>query len=235
MPDASTSDSKVEPPATPVTNVSSGVNVDANQVTIHGDVVGRDKIVQQNIQNIYKRALTAAEEAQKAQAIEMQVLAQGVGVLAQRLRSRASDATPPASPFRGLLEYRLSDAATFFGRDHAIVDLLHALQRNTLTVLHAESGAGKTSLLQAGIAPRLLYAGHLPLVIRPYDVDPALKIKRELVTDLSRTPGLQKASLRDFLRQVGGILGERAALVIMLDQFEEFILSQRAQLKDLRA
>ena len=211
-----------DPAPIPIQNISGGMNFDVSgALTVGGDVVGRDKIVQ-NIQNIYERALTAAEAAQKAQAIETQVLARGVSAAAQRLRSRAGDTTGKASPFRGLLEYRLSDAAAFFGRDRAMADLLRALERNALTVLHAESGAGKTSLLQAGIAPRLLVAGHLPLVIRPYDVDPALKIKRELVADLSQTPGLQKAPLRDFLRQVCDILGERAALVIMLDQFEEF-------------
>ena len=211
-----------DPTAQHSQNVSGGVNFDVSgDITIGGDVVGRDKIVQ-NIQNIYERALTAAEAAHKDLAIETQILAQGVSLLAQRLHSRASETTGEARPFRGLLEYRLSDAATFFGRDRAIADVLQALQRSALTVLQAESGAGKTSLLQAGIAPRLISAGHLPLVIRPYDVDPALKIKREFVTDLSRTPGLQKTPLRDFLRQVCGILGERAALVIMLDQFEEF-------------
>ncbi|HSD83508.1 MAG TPA: SUMF1/EgtB/PvdO family nonheme iron enzyme, partial [Anaerolineae bacterium] len=160
--------------------------------------------------------------AQQAQALETQILAQGIGALAQRLRRRVSETTGEASPFRGLLEYRLSDTATFFGRDRAIADMLQALQRSALTVLQAESGAGKTSLLQAGIAPHLIFAGHLPLILRPYDADPALKIKRELVTDLGQTPSLQKAGLRDFLRQVCDILGERAALVIMLDQFEEF-------------
>jgi hypothetical protein len=35
-----------------VTNVSGGVNVDANQVTIHGDVVGRDKIVGYTVEQV---------------------------------------------------------------------------------------------------------------------------------------------------------------------------------------
>src|SRR5512136_2777895 len=120
----------------PIQNSSGGVNFDVSgALTVGGDVVGRDKIVQ-NIQHIYERALTAAEAAQKAQAIETQALAHGVSVAAQRLRSRAGDTAGKAGPFRGLLEYRLSDAAAFFGRDHAIADLLRALERNALTVLH---------------------------------------------------------------------------------------------------
>ena len=45
MPDASNSDPEAEPQSALVTNISGGVNVAANQVTIGGDVVGRDKIV----------------------------------------------------------------------------------------------------------------------------------------------------------------------------------------------
>ena len=52
MPDASTDDPQVEPPAAPVSNVSGGVNVDANQVTIGGDVVGRDKIVGYTVEQV---------------------------------------------------------------------------------------------------------------------------------------------------------------------------------------
>lgn len=139
-------------------------------VAIGDDVVGRDKIVN-NIQNIVQRALTAAEAAEQAQAIEAKRLAQGVSIFLERLQNRASETpnTTDTNPYKGLLEYRLSDAELFFGREEAIRDLLRQLQRSTLTVLHSESGAGKTSLLQAGISPRLIAAGHLPVYLRPYN------------------------------------------------------------------
>jgi hypothetical protein len=217
------------------TNISGGVTFNAGETSsLTGDVVGRDKIdvagdiagrdkIIQNIQNINERALTAAEVADRAKSIESRYLAEGVSALAQSLRKRADDALDSkATLFRGLLEYRLSDSTSFFGRDRAITDFMHHLQQGSLTVLHSESGAGKTSLLHAGIAPRLLAGGHLPVYVRPYDVDPVLKIKREFISDLSQAPLLEKVPLRDFLRQVGSVLGERAVLVVVIDQFEEF-------------
>ena len=192
-------------------------------ITIGGDVVGRDKIIN-NIQSIVQRALTAAEEAEQDRALETKILAQGVSAFAQRLQARASEAadTGKGGPYKGHLEYRLSDAEIFFGRSKAIATVLGNLQRGPLTILHAESGAGKTSLLQAGISPRLIAAGHLPVYLRPYNVEPSLALKRVFLPDLSATPLLATAPLHDFLRQADGLLGEQCNLYIFLDQFEEF-------------
>ncbi len=194
-------------------------------VTIGGDVVGRDKIIN-NIQNIAQRALTFAEEAAREHELEAERLAQGVVTFAQRLGTRASEAadTGKGGPYKGLLEYRLSDAQIFFGRSKAIASVLGNLQRGPLTVLHAESGAGKTSLLQAGLSPHLISAGHLPVYVRAYNVEPSYAIKRAFLPDLSATQTLASAPLRDFLRQADRFLGENNHLYIFLDQFEEFFI-----------
>jgi WD40 repeat protein len=204
------------------TNV--GVQV-AGSAAIGGDVVGRDKIIN-NIQNIHQRALTAAEEALKDQEIESQILAQGISQFVQRLQERASDTgdgtTDKGNPYKGLLEYRLSDADIFFGRQEAIAEVMERLGNGPLTILHAESGAGKTSLMQAGISPRLIGEGHLPIYLRPYNNYPGLILKRALISDPGQTPFLASAPLRDFLRQVSNIVGSQSTLYIFLDQFEEF-------------
>ena len=44
----------------------------------------------------------------------------------------------------------------FFGRDENCDELMRALDNGRLTVLYAESGAGKTSLLKAGLMSRLV-------------------------------------------------------------------------------
>jgi WD40 repeat protein len=191
-------------------------------LVISGDLVGRDKIVN-HIQNIVQRALTAAEEAEQARALETQLLAQGVSAFLQNLRARACDAPDirATNPYKGLLEYRLSDAELFFGRSKAIRDLLGQLGRGPLTVLHSESGAGKTSLLQAGLSPRLIASGCLPVYLRPYNIEPGYALKRDFLSDLSHTPGLATAPLRDFLRQVSAVLGVGTPIFILLDQAEE--------------
>ncbi len=203
--------------------MSIDINVAGGSLSVGGDVVGRDKIIN-NIQNIVQRALTAAEEAEQDKAIEARYLAQGVKTFAERLQARASDRadTEQSSPYKGLLEYRLSDAEIFFGRSQAIAALLGNLQRGPLTVLHAESGAGKSSLVQAGVMPRLIAAGHLPVYLRPYNVEPALALKRLFISDLGNTPLLATGPLRDFLKQINALVGEACQMFIFLDQFEEF-------------
>ncbi len=200
---------------------------------VGGDVVGRDKIVN-NIQNIYQRALTAIEQAQQEKAVETQVLAQGVSLFAQRLQERAGDTgeAETGNPYKGLLEYRLGDADIFFGRKQAVAELLDHLERGPLTVIHAESGAGKTSLLQAGLSPQLIAAGHLPLYLRPYNNYPGFIIKRAFISDPGQTPLLASAPLRDFLRQVGGVIGAQTGLYIFLDQFEEFFTQLNAPARE---
>ncbi|MBM4424710.1 MAG: hypothetical protein FJ030_15215, partial [Chloroflexi bacterium] len=215
-------DSTSPTPSDPAPLPGGGVTV-GGQTSIGGDVVGRDKIVH-NIQNIYQRALTAAEEAAQDRHLEAQRLAHGVSELAQQLQARASDTadTAAGSPYKGLLEYRLGDAEIFFGRDRAVRELLAVMEGGSLTILHSESGAGKTSLLQAGISSRIIGAGHLPLYLRPYNANPAYAIKRAFISDPGQTPILATAPLRDFLRQVCSVLGPHTRLYIFLDQFEEF-------------
>ncbi len=201
-----------------------GINLGQSaQLTLGaGDVVGRDKIIT-NIQLINQRALSAIEEAKLAREFERQELAQGVSAFVSRLQARASEAAvaKTGGPYKGLLEYRLSDAELFFGRERAIRELLQNLGRGPLTVLHSESGAGKTSLLQAGLSPQLIAKGHLPVYLRPYNLNPALALKRAFLADPAQAPTLAAAPLRDFLRKVCEVLGQQTTLYVFIDQFEE--------------
>jgi hypothetical protein len=208
---------------------SGGVDLRAEQIGVSGDVVGRDKIVN-NIQHIYERALTAAEEARQARSIEAEYLAQGVSAFARRLRERAGDTAgaDKGGLYKGLLEYDMGDAAEFFGRTEATDAVLTCLARSPLTVLHADSGMGKTSLLKAGIEPRLLAYGHVPLYIRLYATSVPHALKGGLLTQFEQTPNLAAASLHDFLRQVTDLLRGQQ-LVVLLDQFEEVFTAQSAE------
>ncbi|MBI0375841.1 hypothetical protein JBE27_06015, partial [Streptomyces albiflaviniger] len=62
-------------------------------------------------------------------------------------------------PYRGLASYRRQDARWFFGRERstdALVTQLHAAEKTGgLVVLVGASGAGKSSLLNAGLVPAL--------------------------------------------------------------------------------
>lgn len=64
----------------------------------------------------------------------------------------------PNEPFRFLDRYKRADAPIFFGRGHEIRDLCDRLTNplaSPVVLLSGQSGVGKSSLLEAGLLPRL--------------------------------------------------------------------------------
>lgn len=71
-----------------------------------------------------------------------------------------------ASSFIGLQSYSEAQAGIFYGRDEEIDKLTKLVQSNTLTIVFGKSGTGKTSLLNAGVFPKLRKDYCLPFRIR---------------------------------------------------------------------
>lgn len=59
----------------------------------------------------------------------------------------------PVNPFRGTESFQTGDK--IFGRDHEIDEFATRLLARRVVLLHSPSGAGKTSLVQAGLIPAL--------------------------------------------------------------------------------
>lgn len=58
--------------------------------------------------------------------------------------------------YPGVKPFEASDTALFFGRDRDRTDLFDLVHREQLTVLFGKSGYGKSSLLKAGLIPKLI-------------------------------------------------------------------------------
>lgn len=71
-----------------------------------------------------------------------------------------------ASLFLGLQSYSEAQSEIFFGRDGEIERLTNLIKANILTIVFGKSGTGKTSLLNAGVFPRLRKNYCLPFRIR---------------------------------------------------------------------
>jgi WD40 repeat protein/class 3 adenylate cyclase len=72
----------------------------------------------------------------------------------------ALPATPlPPCPYRGLFAFREEDASGFFGREKIVDDLQAAVGRRSLVAVLGPSGSGKSSVVFAGLVPRLRAAG----------------------------------------------------------------------------
>ena len=67
--------------------------------------------------------------------------------------------------FLGLQPYTEKDAYRFKGRTEESQELFRLIVRNDFTVCYAESGEGKTSLLNAGVFPLLRQNMYFPIVI----------------------------------------------------------------------
>jgi hypothetical protein len=61
----------------------------------------------------------------------------------------------PPCPYPGLAYFGPEDAARFFGREQAIQALVSAATKRSFTALVGASGSGKSSVVLAGLAPRL--------------------------------------------------------------------------------
>ncbi|WP_192809912.1 nSTAND1 domain-containing NTPase [Actinomadura rudentiformis] len=96
-------------------------------------------------------------------------------------------------PYPGPQPLGADEADLFFGRDQLLEELLKAVQRSPLTVLLGASGSGKSSLLGAGLLPKLTAGGTAAVLL---------------------SPGAHPlARLRD--------LDSDAPTVVVIDQFEE--------------
>ena len=80
-------------------------------------------------------------------------------------------------PWLGLESFREETRAYFFGRDVEITEIDLRLRSHPLLVLYGRSGLGKTSILSAGLIPRLTRAGHRPAIYRfNYSNNPGFRL-----------------------------------------------------------
>ncbi len=148
----------------------------------------------------------------------------------------------PENPWLGLSSYSEETRSYFHGRDDEAAELARRVQRKLLTVLFGQSGLGKTSLLRAGLVPRLRGSGFCPVYVRidyaPESPPPADQIKQAIFKVTAEAgywtragSAVEGESLWEFLHHRGDLLrdaNEQTLLPLLIfDQFEEiFTLAQ---------
>ena len=158
----------------------------------------------------------------------------------------------PRNPYKGLLPFTQRDAGDFFGREavvEKVVDLVNSLvteqparsSTRLLTIL-GPSGVGKSSLIMAGVLPKLqqgalpgskewvyldpLVPGESPLealtsILKPHFPDTSFKTLREDLEDKA-TRGLHL-----YATQLAQQRGTR--VVLLIDQFEELFTQTESE------
>ena len=75
------------------------------------------------------------------------------------------------NPWLDIASYQIDDAFRFKGREEDVEKFLKRVNYNTMSVLYANSGIGKTSFINAGIIPALANTNYLPIhVVIPNEV-----------------------------------------------------------------
>jgi len=146
------------------------------------------------------------------------------------------------NPWLGLASFTEETSGYFFGRDEEVAELARRVQRKLLTVLFGQSGLGKTSILRAGLVPKLRAQGYCPVYVRiDYAAnapEPAEQIKQAIARAARGSgewthAGVAAAgeSLWEFLHHRDDVLkddsGRTLTPFLIFDQFEEiFTLAQ---------
>jgi hypothetical protein len=156
-----------------------------------------------------------------------------------------------SNPWLGLASFTEETRAYFFGREEEVAELARRVQRKLLTLLFGQSGLGKTSILRAGLAPRLRAQGYCPIYVRidyaREAPEPAEQIKQVIMQSARGLGQWTQAgvaapgeSLWEFLHHRDDVLRDESGAtlipLLIFDQFEEiFTLAQSDEFGRARA
>ena len=146
--------------------------------------------------------------------------------------------TDKREPYIGPRPFKKEERELFFGRDQEADELVSLITAHPVVILYAQSGSGKSSLLNARVIPKLesddegfevlgplRVQGQIPANFT-VDKDTNIYILNALLSyDQNKDPGrLSSLTLSDFLNQRPkrvNKFNEPAPRVIIFDQFEE--------------
>ncbi len=146
-------------------------------------------------------------------------------------------------PYPGRRAFTADDQGLFFGRDQESPGIQGLWRENRLVVLHGPAGCGKTSLLQAGLAPglsadtdvlppgRALAGSSFPGPLLPEHNPYALSLLSSWFPGEART-SLAQLSLADALRRRSRARDWSRSplpLLVAIDQVEELFADRRSQ------
>ncbi len=145
-------------------------------------------------------------------------------------------AARPALPYPGLRPFDTNEWSIFFGRERMIDEVMDRLAAHRLVMIYGSSGSGKSSLVRAGVLPKLARQ-HLRAGVpwRTCTMRPAGGPLWNLAKEFARLEGTsdnvervgqivgmfnrRDATLSAIVGSLNGLAGERVC--VLVDQFEE--------------
>jgi hypothetical protein len=124
------------------------------------------------------------------------------------------------NPFLALRSFKREDAASFFGRDSDLILVQSRLFSSRCTLLFAASGVGKSSFLDAKLAPAVESQWQI-VTHRSWATRPPLDGLRAAIAAKVPEPDLGDAALLTQVERLIELSGRSRGCLIVLDQFEE--------------
>ncbi len=162
-----------------------------------------------------------------------------------------SDGSLPPNPYVGPRSFQTGEK--MYGRDMEIRKLLDLLIAERIMILHSPSGAGKSSLVQAGLIPRMENEGfyifptvRLNLDLPPGDIDRSAANRYAFSVLMSLEEALDEdhkhpveqltgLTLADYLAQREPSKDEPDSKLLIFDQFEEILTVAPTDLESKKA
>ena len=187
------------------------------------------RLLSHDIQDVIIKA-TAVDPSRRYERVEelKRALRRATGSDVVGVAAETPDSGPLVrNPYKGLRAFQETDADDFFGREDLVELALDKTARHRLVAVVGPSGSGKSSLVKAGVLPRLreqgrgliteMYPGNFPFE----ELETALRRvavewpERGVIADLT-------SDARGLLRVTKQILpDDDSELVLVIDQFEE--------------
>jgi WD40 repeat protein len=205
---------------------------------ILADLARAAREIQESLGGQSTELRTASEQVAR-QSADVRMIREALAVIEQRTRqwipgSGGPDQGRPrwtdGCPYRGLLPYDDAHEAVFYGRERLTATLAGALAQAGIVMVTGASGAGKTSLLQAGLVPALVRGVQVPGSSSWFRISmtPGGRPLTELAAQLAQLGDHDTAVIRKGLADapedahllVSDIV-RASRLVVIIDQFEQ--------------
>lgn len=133
------------------------------------------------------------------------------------------------NPYKELLSFTQNDKDNFYGRGADVEEILIRIKKYNFIGLFGESGTGKTSLVNAGLIPKLKKEGFVIVSVRCND-NPIIRVREELLSTLKEqkvsTLLIGELAVTDtfshaIIKLKTIVEKENLDLIIIIDQFEE--------------
>lgn len=154
------------------------------------------------------------------------------------------------NPWKGLDSYSYSDNSIFYGRTDETDELVDTIINNRFTILYGPSGVGKSSLLNAGVRPKLSESNYfvVDVSMRQFDLKSNLSISAQIlarvkkcaksgqidITPLSKSgdKGFYEDSLWYFFHtnEFWSSKNELLTPIVIIDQFEDIFKDEVREL-----